>query len=105
MLQHAERVLGEYQALVLKMHADKNSNNYAMKNFELLCDLHTLFVMHLPYDECFGLLLKFNQDWKSFIGDTIVARKVCQFEFYAWYADPQCAYWYSRTSAITSLSM
>jgi hypothetical protein len=41
MLQPAKRVLDEYRVLVLKMHANKNSNDHALKNLEL-CDLQTL---------------------------------------------------------------
>ena len=41
MLQPAKGVLGAYRVLVLKMHANKNSNDHAMKNLEL-CDLQTL---------------------------------------------------------------
>jgi hypothetical protein len=38
MLQLAKRVLGEYRDFILKMDVDKISNNYAMKNVELLYD-------------------------------------------------------------------
>jgi hypothetical protein len=63
MLLLAKKVLGEYKALILKMHQDFATISQVAHNFQLLCDLEAMLGLSclMPVLEGLNELIKFSQ--------------------------------------------
>ena len=96
----AQRIVGEYKTLLVKMGVDMSpsaghkANARAVANFDLLSDVQTLlslacFISMLNVVHC---LIKLNQARDIFICDFMQSIKVCQNELAHMFIDPETAY-------------
>jgi len=88
-------VLEEFKTLSVKM-AEDVVNEYAIANYELLCDIETImgltYLLHML--EALQGLSKYAQNKKTFICDFVGSVKLCQVDLHNMYCNEKKKYNY-----------